>query len=113
LIVARSIRYHLDEHIDEAIADGLRHHGIDVTRTPEVGLRGAKDVEHIAFAVSEQRCIVTGDYHFLQHAASGIQHFGMAHYPRNKRSIGAVIDSLRLIWETRDTVDLINRVEYL
>lgn len=34
----RTIRFHLDEHCDPAIAAGLRRHGIDVTTTQEVGI---------------------------------------------------------------------------
>jgi len=29
----RTIRFHLDEHVPHAVADGLRIHGIDVTTT--------------------------------------------------------------------------------
>lgn len=34
----QAIRFHLDEHVDPAIADGLRRHGIDVTTTLDAGL---------------------------------------------------------------------------
>ena len=37
----RTIRFHLDEHCDPAIAAGLRLHGVDVTTTPEAHLLGA------------------------------------------------------------------------
>ncbi len=30
----RTIKFHLNEHCDPAIADGLRRHGVDVTTTP-------------------------------------------------------------------------------
>lgn len=33
------LRFHLDEHIDPAIADGLRRRGIDVTGAAGAGLR--------------------------------------------------------------------------
>jgi hypothetical protein len=39
----RTIRFHLDEHCATALAEGLRHRGIDVTTTPEAGLRGGGD----------------------------------------------------------------------
>ena len=32
------IRFHLDENVSNAIADGLRQRGIDVTTTSEAGL---------------------------------------------------------------------------
>ena len=36
--MARTIRFHLDECCDPAIADGLRRPNIDVTTTHEAGL---------------------------------------------------------------------------
>ena len=36
--MARTIRFHLDEHCDPAIAAGLRLHGVDVTTTHEASL---------------------------------------------------------------------------
>ena len=47
------IRYHLDESVRTAIAVGLRSHGVDVTTTVEVGLLGAADEDHIAYALNE------------------------------------------------------------
>lgn len=38
--MARTIQFHLDEHMSKAIAIGLRRRGIDVTTTPEAGLLG-------------------------------------------------------------------------
>jgi hypothetical protein len=46
--MARTIRFHLDEHCDPAIAAGLRLHRVDVTTTAQAGLFGAEDVEHVA-----------------------------------------------------------------
>jgi len=37
------IRLHLDENISQAIANGLRRKGIDVTTTPEKSLIGKLD----------------------------------------------------------------------
>ena len=53
----RAIRFHLNEHCDPDIAAGLRRHGIDVTTTPEVGLVGATDEQHIAYALAAGRVI--------------------------------------------------------
>jgi hypothetical protein len=46
----RTIRFHLDEHVATAVADGLRRLGIDVTTTSEVGLRGVNDQAQLAYA---------------------------------------------------------------
>ena len=55
------IKFHLDENVSNAIAEGLRRRGIDVTTTPEMSLIGASDEEQVAFAVREQRVIFTQD----------------------------------------------------
>jgi hypothetical protein len=36
----RTTRFHLDENCSKAIAGGLSRRGIDVTTTPDVGLKG-------------------------------------------------------------------------
>ena len=60
----RTIRFHLDEHVDPVIADGLRRRHIDLTTAVDTGLLGARDESHLAFANSEQRIIVTSDSDF-------------------------------------------------
>ena len=40
------IRFHLDENISQAIANGLRRGGINVIKTPEGNLIGKLDEEH-------------------------------------------------------------------
>ena len=62
----RTIRYHLDEHIDFAVAQGLRRRGIDVTTTADAGFLGADDPDHIAFAVANGRVIFSNDSDFLR-----------------------------------------------
>jgi hypothetical protein len=48
------IKFHLDENVSNAVAEGLRRRGIDVTTTPEQDLIGASDLEQIAFARDQQ-----------------------------------------------------------
>ena len=76
------IRFHLDEHVPDAVARGLRRRGIDVTTTDEAGLTAARDIEHVAFALLENRVIVTHDEDFLKLHADGV-----AHYGRSARSL--------------------------
>jgi Domain of unknown function (DUF5615) len=45
----RTIRFHLDENVDPAIATGLKRHGIDVTTTADAGLLRAPDEEQVAY----------------------------------------------------------------
>ncbi|MGO9597139.1 MAG: DUF5615 family PIN-like protein [Isosphaeraceae bacterium] len=88
------LRFHLDEHIDPAIADGLRRRGIDVTTTLEAGLRGAADEEHVAFARAQRRVIVTQDSDFLRIHRAGVPHEGIAFSQHGLRSLGQLLRAL-------------------
>jgi predicted nuclease of predicted toxin-antitoxin system len=109
----RTIRFHLDEHCDPAIAAGLRRHGIDVTTTPEAGLVGATDEEQVAYALPRGRVIFTQDRDYLRLHAAGTPHAGIAYCHQNTRSIGEIIDALILIWEVYEPSEMRNRLEYL
>jgi len=93
----RTIRFHLDEHVAHAVADGLRRLGIDVTTTTEAGLLGATDADHIHFGLIQQRVIFTEDVDFLILANAGAAHAGLVYCQQNSRSIGHIIRSLELI----------------
>ncbi len=59
-IVARTIRFHLDECCDPAIAAGLRRRGIDVTTSQEAGLLEAEDEQQAAYGLARRE---SGDTH--------------------------------------------------
>ena len=109
----RTIKSHLDEHCDPAIATGLRLHGVDVTTTPEAGLRSALDEEHVAFGLATNRVVFTQDEDFLRLNAAGVNHRGIAFCYQQTRSIGQVIAGLLLIWEVYEPGEMVGRVEYL
>jgi hypothetical protein len=62
--MADRIRFHLNEHVDPAIAAALHRAGIDVTTTIQAGLRTQNDEAHLRFARAEGRVIVTRDQDF-------------------------------------------------
>lgn len=111
--MARTIRFHLDECCDPAIAEGLRRRGIDVTTTPEVGLRRAEDQQQAAYGLAEDRVIVTHDADFLRIHAAGVPHAGIAYRDKDTIGIGEIIKRLVLIWEIYEPAEMTNRVEYL
>jgi uncharacterized protein with PIN domain len=111
--VANKIRFHLDEHIGHAIAKGLRQRGIDVTTTPETGLRTLDDDTQMAYLRQEKRLFVTNDAGFLVRHAKGENHFGIAYYPPNSRSIGEVVTFLALAYEVLTPEEIVNQVIYL
>lgn len=107
------MRFHLDEHVAHAIADGLRRRGIDVTTTTDARLLNAPDEDHIAFAKAGRRIIVTNDCDFIRHAASDPDHFGVAYYFQGKRTFGEIIRHLALMHDVMDENEMRGRIEYL
>ena len=109
----QTIRVHPDEHVDFAVANGLRLRGIDVTTTADAGLLRATDLEHLAYLRAQGRMIFTEDADFLRLHAAGEPHPGIAYCHQQTRSIGEIIRGLVLIWELLDPADVANRVEFL
>lgn len=86
-MMTRTIRFHLDEHVSPAIADGLRRRGIDVTTTVEVGLVSASDEEQLAYGWDQRRIVVTYDDDFLRLANRRLKHAGIVHCIQGNRSV--------------------------
>ncbi|MBL8827471.1 MAG: DUF5615 family PIN-like protein [Planctomycetaceae bacterium] len=107
------MRFHLDEHVNSAIARGLLLRGIDVSTSVGAGLLGASDQEQFVYAMGEQRVIYTNDCDFHQLARSGVHHAGIVYSPRHSASVGQVIRYLCFLHETLTSEDMIDRVEYL
>ena len=75
-------KLHLNEHLSPRLAVQLRMHGYDVTSTLEMGMVGVDDDEQLAFAVAEQRAIVTFNHKDFvvrhdQYQAAGEDHWGI------------------------------------
>jgi predicted nuclease of predicted toxin-antitoxin system len=107
------IRFHLDENVHHAVADGLRRRGVEVTTSPEAGLRSAEDERHVEFARSEGRVIFTHDPDFLRLNALGVNHHGIAFCQVGTRSIGEIIRALFDLWLHETAEAMQNRVMYL
>jgi predicted nuclease of predicted toxin-antitoxin system len=109
----RTIKFHLDDYVSPAVADGIRRRGMDVTTTIDAGLQGADDVDHIAFALPAGRVIVTHDDDYLALHAQGVRHAGIAYCHQHPRSVGQIISTLVLIWQVLEPAEMEGRVEYL
>lgn len=107
------IRFHLDEQVERAIADGLRRRNIDVTTTPEAGLLAATDEEQLEFATSQERVIFTQDDDFLAIHEQGLEHCGIVYCHQKSRSIGEIVRDLVLIWEVLEPLEMKNHVEFI
>ena len=106
----QTIKFHLDESVNPAIAKGIRVRGINVTTTPEVGLAGARDEDQVKFAKTEGRVIFTHDDDFLH---VQIDHTGIVYSRQGRRAIGEIIQWLILMREVLDPEDKENKVEFI
>jgi predicted nuclease of predicted toxin-antitoxin system len=97
--MARTIRFHLDECCDPAIADGLRRRAIDVTTSREAGLIEAEDQQQAAYGLAKSRVVITHDADFLRIQAAGVPHAGIVYRAKDTLSPGEMIKRLVLIWE--------------
>ena len=107
------IKFHLDENITLAIANGLRRRGIDITTTPEQGMIGQSDEQQLAFSLSQKRVIFTQDTDFLRLHHAGFSHAGIVYCPQTSKSIGEILQGLVLIWEVLNAEEMNNYLEYL
>jgi len=107
------IRYHLDQHVNSAVARALRLRGLDVSTTAEAGLQDADDEKHIEYALAEKRVIFTQDKDFLGHHSRGVEHAGIAYAKQGTCSLGEIISHLELIAACLEDSEMLGKVEYL
>jgi hypothetical protein len=108
-----AIKYHLDEHIANAIAAGLRRRGIDVTTTVEAGLMHASDEHQIEFASTSSRVFVTCDRRIQASPALQRPHSGVAIMRSGRGHVSHNINALVHMTRTRKSADMKNAVVFL
>ncbi len=106
-------RFHLDENVNGAVANGLRLRGIDVTTTKDAGLVGATDEAQLAFAHNHNRVFFTHDDDLLSLGSDGREHAGIAFCHPRHRTIGEVILGLTHLWRTQTAESMKHCVEFL
>ena len=111
--MVRSLRFHLDEMCDPRIAVALSQRGVDVTTAKTAELLGASDSDHLAYALSEGRVILTHDADFLRLHAAEAEHQGIVYSPPNVRSLGELVRLLSLMWELIEPGEMRQHVEFL
>ena len=111
--MAEKIKFHLDENVANAIAQGLKRREIDVTTTSERSLIGVSDEVQLEFARSQSRVIFTQDTDFLRMNQANSNHCGIVYSYQGNKSIGEIIKGLILIWELLEPSDMVGKVEFI
>ena len=93
-----------DEDIANLVATLLRARGLDVLTTIEAEMTGCSDEQQLAFAASEERCILTHnrvDYErlHLSYIQTGQEHSGIIVTPQNNayeiaQRVGVILNTL-------------------
>ena len=90
------LRFHLDENMPHAVAEGLRRRDVQATTSTEMRLVGASDETQLAFALEHDRVMVTRDADMLRLNAQGVEHAGIVYWTE-WRSIGQLISALDML----------------
>jgi uncharacterized protein with PIN domain len=110
--MSERVKFYLDEHVNLAVAAGLRRRGVDVLTTQEAGMLGASDEAHLAMATGQHRIIFTQDDDFLRLHTQQIKHAGIV-YVHQRTSIGYIVRGLMLIYQVLTPDEMKNRLEFL
>ncbi|MBX7103623.1 MAG: DUF5615 family PIN-like protein [Gemmataceae bacterium] len=111
--MSKTIRFHLDENVDPAIAAGLSARGVDVTTTESAGLTGAGDREQLDYCRATGRVLFTMDTDFLAIAAISKDHPGIVFAHQNQTSVGRAVRGLLTIWEIIEESEIRGVLEFL
>jgi predicted nuclease of predicted toxin-antitoxin system len=111
-----AVAFFIDEDVHEGLAAALRRKGIDAVNAHECGRKEAKDAEQLAFAVSQQRALMTfnlADFEALAETYfwQGKQHFGIIVSPQ--RSLRETLRRLVSLTEKFTHEALLNQFMYL
>jgi predicted nuclease of predicted toxin-antitoxin system len=107
------IKFYLDENVAGAVAEGVRTMGIDALTTPEAGKIELSDEEQLAFALSQNRVLITQDTDLLVLHSQKAPHAGIAYYKPQTRTVKQLLRSLRNLHDQSSAEDVHNEVVYL
>jgi len=115
-MTAKPLLLYVDEDVHKKLARELRRRGIDAISALEVGLEEVPDVEHFAFAISQERAVLSfnrGDFVRLhrQYMEQGWEHHGIIVSPQYP--IGETLRRVLNLTSALSAEDMMNRLEYL
>lgn len=91
----------------------LRRETVDVTTTPEAGLRGSTDDERFAYAQNAGRVTVTHDEDLLSIASAAATPAGIAYCAQGTRTLGQIVETLLLIHGVLTAEDMRDHIEFM
>jgi predicted nuclease of predicted toxin-antitoxin system len=106
------IRLYFDEGVQVAVAEQMRHRGIDVVSARDLGSLGDEDINHLQRASAMGRVVCTFDYDFLRLHGQGIRHAGIIIARHFDTTIGDWVRGLELICGAMTADDMKNHIEY-
>src|SRR5437868_6197079 len=117
------VKFYTDSHIRKAITVQAQRLGIDVIRCQDVGRENDSDEDHLAYATSEGRTIITADEDYFrlhkEYQIEGKSHAGIIFVkPEHKDDIGLVIGYLEFLHEAVQAEaatlenDIVNQILY-
>jgi predicted nuclease of predicted toxin-antitoxin system len=110
------VKFYIDEDITSALARTLRARGFDAIAVSDVGRKSMDDIEQLAFAIAEQRTLMTyniGDFRVLasQLALNQETHYGIV--VSNHLPFGELLRRVVNLLRTRTAEEMINRFDWL
>ena len=115
-----TVRFLADEDVRTGIIQGLRSRepAIDILDVKTSGLRGMKDPALLELAAQQGRIMISHDretmtQHFRDRLSAGKATPGVFIVPQQPGAIGAIIDSLLLVWSASDAEEWRNQIAYL
>jgi len=108
-----AVRFMLDEHMDRAVASGLRLRGVAAQTVHELGRRGAEDIDHLRWAHAQSWVMVSGDEDFLRLVDRITGHAGLVHYRRTQFTVGLLVRRLAAVAGVETLESMSGRVVFL
>lgn len=106
------IRFLLDEHVPNAVAHGLQLRGIEVFTAADAGLLSVPDDKVIDYALQNRLVIFTQDDDYPRLHGLGVKHAGIIYCKQGSRSLGEIIQFLKLIADSLDEEDIFGCIEH-
>ena len=105
--------FYTNESVSVAVSEGLKRRGVKALSARDVGNLGLSDEEQLAYASKNNLAIVTHDDDDFLSMVMEFEHSGIAYVHQEKYTVGDLIRKLKLLWETTQSENMVNHVEFL